>query len=128
MEIPRHLRFNKSHEWVKLDADTAVIGISAHAQDSLGDITFVELPQKGDTLSQGEEFGVIESVKAANDLYAPVSGTVEEVNTALEDTPELVNTSPYEDGWLVKLTGVDAAELDALMDASAYETFLESEA
>lgn len=127
MNIPRELKFAESHEWVKVEGETATIGISEHAQDSLGDITFVELPKKGDTLTQGSEMGVIESVKAANDLYAPVSGKVTDVNEALEDEPELVNNSPYEKGWLMKLENVNPDELGKLMDADAYAEFLESE-
>ncbi len=128
MNIPHEFKFAESHEWVKIDGDTATIGISEHAQDSLGDITFVELPQKGDTLTQGSEMGVIESVKAANDLYAPVSGEVIEINGILEDEPEKVNASPYGEGWLVKISNVKEEELGTLMDADAYAKFLESEA
>ncbi|MBD3344770.1 MAG: glycine cleavage system protein GcvH [Chitinivibrionales bacterium] len=127
MSSPDDRKYAKSHEWVKIDGDTAVIGITDHAQDSLGDITFVEMPQSGTQLSKGKEFGVIESVKAASDLYAPVSGEVAEVNDALGNQPELVNTSPYDQGWIVKLKNVDTAGLDDLMDSSAYDSFLESE-
>lgn len=127
MSLPDDRSYLKTHEWVKMEGDTAVIGISDHAQDSLGDITFVELPAPGTKLTRGSEFGVVESVKAASDLYAPVSGEVSESNGRLENEPETVNASPYDEGWLIKLKNVDTADSGELMDAAAYQNFLDSE-
>jgi glycine cleavage system H protein len=119
--VPADLRYAKSHEWVKLDPDgTATVGITDYAQNSLGDITYVQLPKIGATLKAGETFGVVESVKAASDLYIPVSGTVLAVNSALDGAPETVNTAPYTDGWMLKLKVSDAAEPAALLDSDAY--------
>jgi glycine cleavage system H protein len=119
--IPADLRYAKSHEWLKLEGDgTATIGITDYAQNSLGDITYVQLPKAGATLKAGEPFGVVESVKAASDIYAPVAGTVLAVNSALENAPDTLNRAPYGDGWLVKLRLADAAQADALLDAAAY--------
>lgn len=123
-EIPKDCKYTEEHEWVRQEGDLAVVGITAYAADQLGDITFVELPEVDDELEAGGEMGVIESVKAAADVYAPISGTVAEANTALEDEPGLVNAEPHEGGWLVKLSGYDKAGLDGLMDAAAYEEFL----
>ena len=120
--VPAELRYAKSHEWVKLAEDgTATVGITDYAQNSLGDITYVQLPKVGATLKAGETFGVVESVKAASDLYAPIGGTVVEVNTALDSAPETVNTAPYGDGWILKLKVSNAADADRLMDADTYE-------
>ncbi len=120
--VPAELRYAKSHEWVKLAGDgSATVGITDYAQNSLGDITYVQLPKVGATLKAGETFGVVESVKAASDLYAPIGGTVVEVNTALDSAPETVNTAPYGDGWILKLKVSVAADADRLMDADAYE-------
>ena len=120
--VPADLRYAKSHEWVKLGHDgTAQIGITDYAQNSLGDITYVQLPKVGASLKAGETFGVVESVKAASDLYAPVSGTVVAVNTALDSAPETLNTSPYADGWMLTLKLTNPAEVDALQDAGTYE-------
>ncbi len=127
MAHPDDRRYAKSHEWVKLSGDIAEIGISEHAQESLGDITFVELPAVGTKLTKGSECGVIESVKAAGDLYAPVSAEVVEVNEELENKPERINEDPHSAGWLYKVKGVDTSEFESLMDAAAYEKFLESE-
>lgn len=119
--IPADLRYAKSHEWVKLAADgTALIGITDYAQNSLGDITFVQLPKVGTALKAGETFGVVESVKAASDVYAPVAGTVLEVNSALDANPEKINSAPYADGWMMKLKVADAAAVAALLDAGGY--------
>jgi glycine cleavage system H protein len=119
--IPADLRYAKSHEWVKLAADgTALVGITDYAQNSLGDITFIQLPKVGAALKAGETFGVVESVKAASDVYAPVAGTVLEVNQALDANPEKVNASPYADGWMLKLKVADAAAVAALLDAAGY--------
>mgnify|MGYP003564790585 CR=1 FL=1 len=119
-------KYNKSHEWIKIEDDLAVIGISDHAQDSLGDITFVELPEINKKVSAGDECCVVESVKAASDIYSPCSGTVAEVNTLLESTPEEINSSPYESGWIFKLKDFDPAEIDSFMDAAAYTEYLET--
>jgi glycine cleavage system H protein len=121
-------KYAKTHEWVLRSGDTATVGISDHAQDALGDITFVELPKLGATLKQAKECGVIESVKAASDLYSPVSGRVIEVNGTLETAPEAINSDPYGNGWMFRVTGLEDAEFAALMDAAAYAEFLESEA
>jgi len=117
-------RFTSTHEWVRRDGDAAVVGITDHAQALLGDVIFLDLPAVGASLSAGQRFGAVESVKAASDLYAPVSGVVSEVNAILADSPERVNSSPYEDGWLVKLSSVDEAGAD-LLDEPAYLTLIE---
>ena len=120
-EIPADRRYAKSHEWVLTSDDGVVtVGISDYAQESLGDITYVEVPAVGDALSAGDVFGVVESVKAASDLYAPVSGEVVAVNDALEAAPETVNQSPYADGWIMKLKIADASQVEALLDNDGY--------
>jgi glycine cleavage system H protein len=120
--VPAGLRYAKSHEWLKLESDgTATVGISDYAQNSLGDITYVQMPKIGAALKAGETFGVVESVKAASDLYAPVAGTVLATNPALESAPETVNKSPYTDGWMMKLKLANPADAAALLDAGAYE-------
>ena len=124
MEIPQDLKFTKTHEWVKVDGDIATIGITDFAQGELGDITYLELPGAGATLTQSEPFGVVESVKAASDVYAPLSGEVVEENEAAINSPEVVNTSPYGDAWLLKLRLTDPGQLDGLMDPQAYEKFV----
>ena len=121
-------RYAKTHEWVLVEGSVATVGISDHAQDALGDITFVELPKSGAELTQEKECGVIESVKAASDLYAPVNGKVTEVNSALETAPEAINSDPYGSGWLFKVELAGDGGVAALMDGAAYATFLESEA
>jgi len=119
--VPADLRYAKSHEWVKLEQDgSATIGITDYAQNSLGDITYVQLPKIGASLKAGEAFGVVESVKAASDLYSPISGTVVAVNSALDSAPETVNTAPYADGWMLKVKVADAAEVAALLDPATY--------
>jgi glycine cleavage system H protein len=119
--IPAELRYSKSHEWVKPESDgTVTIGITDYAQNSLGDITYVQVPKVGATLKAGETFGVVESVKAASDLYAPLGGTVTAVNTALESAPETVNRAPYGEGWMLKLKPADPAAIEAMLDAAAY--------
>jgi glycine cleavage system H protein len=124
MQTPNDVRFAKTHEWLKVgDDDTATVGISDHAQDSLGDITFVELPAVGSILRKGEPFGVVESVKAASDLYAPASGEVTAINEELDAAPEKVNQSPYGEGWLIKLKLSDPSEADELL---AVEDYLKS--
>jgi glycine cleavage system H protein len=120
MAYPDDLRYSREHEWVRADGETATIGITSFAADELGDIVFVELPEVGATISQFGTFGVVESVKAVSDLYAPVSGQVTEVNDALRESPELLNSDPYGDGWIAKVALSDTTELEALMDAEAY--------
>jgi glycine cleavage system H protein len=122
------IKYAKSHEWVRDDGDgTVTVGISFHAQDALGDVVFVELPEVGAEVAAGDTFGVVESVKAASDLYAPVSGTVREVNSALLESPETINASPLDAGWLIKLEPSDRSELNALLDEQAYQAMLEAE-
>ena len=122
-DVPSELRVASSHEWARLEEDgTVTIGISDHAQEALGDVVFVELPDVGDTLAAGGEAGVVESVKAASDIYAPVGGEVIAVNEQLEDEPETVNSDPYNDGWFFKLQPTDTAELEALLSAADYQT------
>ena len=123
--VPEDRKYTRTHEWVKADGDTVVVGITDHAQESLGDITFIELPSVGDTYSEGDEFGVVESVKAASDLFAPVAGEVAAVNGKLEDAPELVNEKPYDDGWIVTFKGVAPDALDELLSGPEYEATLE---
>ena len=117
---PDDLRYSKEHEWVRVDGETATIGITKYAADELGDIVFVDLPEVGARLEQFGSFGVVESVKAVSDLYAPVSGEVAEVNQALSSTPELLNTDPFGEGWIARLTLSDPAQLDQLLDADGY--------
>lgn len=119
--IPADLRYAKSHEWVRVEADgTVTIGITDYAQNSLGDITYVQVPKVGAALKAGETFGVVESVKAASDVYAPVAGTVTAVNSSLDSAPETVNKAPYGDGWMLKLKPTDSASVKTLLDAKAY--------
>ena len=121
MNIPEDLKYTNDHEWVKpLGGDEALIGITDFAQQSLGDITFVEVPEAGDQFDSGASFGVVESVKAASDLYMPVDAEVLESNDALEDAPELVNQSPFGEGWIAKIKITDSSHLDGLLDAAAY--------
>ncbi|MBA2662948.1 MAG: glycine cleavage system protein GcvH [Bradymonadaceae bacterium] len=123
--MPEGFKFSREHEWAHDQGDgTALIGISHYAQDAMGDIVFVELPNVGDALEAELEFGVVESVKTVSDLYAPVSGEVVEINDELEDSPELVNQSPYEGGWVVRIKMSNPEELDALMDAEEYVDYL----
>jgi glycine cleavage system H protein len=117
-------RYTKEHEWVNIEGTTAAVGISHHAQEALGDITFVELPAVGKVLKAGDPIGVVESVKAASDIYSPVSGTVSEVNSNLDSSPELINQSPEADGWICRLSDVTAADADNLMDEAAYQAFI----
>jgi glycine cleavage system H protein len=120
MAYPDDLRYSKEHEWVRAEGTRATIGITSFAADELGDIVFVELPEVGASLKQFQTFGVVESVKAVSDLYSPVSGEVAEVNEALRDAPELLNSDPFGEGWILKVELADPAELDVLMDAAAY--------
>jgi glycine cleavage system H protein len=122
--VPTDLRYTKDHEWVRLDGDDATIGITAYAADQLGDIVFVELPETGRTLEQFAAFGVVESVKAVSDLFAPVSGEVAETNGELAGNPELVNTDPYETGWMLRVRLADPAQIDDLLDADAYDALI----
>jgi glycine cleavage system H protein len=120
--VPSELRYAKSHEWLKPAGDgTATVGITDYAQNSLGDITYVQVPKVGTVLTAGQVFGVVESVKAASDLYAPVAGEVIEVNAVLDSAPETVNTAPYAGGWMMKIKLADPAAVEALLDAAAYE-------
>lgn len=121
---PENLKYTKEHEWVRADGDAYTVGITAYAAEQLGDVTYTELPKIGAEVKQGGEIATVESVKAASDVYAPVGGKVSAVNEALEDTPELVNESPYEKGWFFQLTGVNPAELNALMDHGAYGEYV----
>ncbi|MDP8945303.1 MAG: glycine cleavage system protein GcvH [Actinomycetota bacterium] len=124
MNIPEDLQYTDSHEWVRIEGDTATIGITDHAQDELGDVVFVELPDEGATFDAGESFGTVESVKAVSDLYTPVGGEVVEVNSALEDAPENINEDPYGEGWIVKLRTTDRADL---LSPEEYEKVVEEE-
>lgn len=127
MEFPEELKYTEEHEWVMVEEDLAVIGITDFAQDALGDVVFVELPEVGLSVEAGKAFGVVESVKAVSDIYAPISGTIEEINEDLIDAPEIINTSPYEDGWMIKIKMADAADVDSLMDADAYQALIAEE-
>ncbi len=127
MEFPEELKYTDEHEWVLVEDDIVTIGITDFAQDSLGDVVFVELPEVGAVLAAGKPLGVVESVKAVSDVYAPVSGEVVEVNEELPDSPETLNTSPYEDGWMVKIKVSDPSQLDDLLDVDAYQALLEEE-
>ncbi len=120
MDAPETLRYSKDHEWLRVEGDEAVVGITAYAAEELGDIVFVELPEIGRVLTKDETLGVIESVKTASDLMSPVAGEVIAVNEALADAPELVNSEPYEGGWMVRLKPADADTIEELMDAAAY--------
>ena len=126
-EVPDDVRYAPSHEWARVEDEWVIVGISDFAQQSLGDVVYVELPQVGDEVSAGAEACVVESVKAAADVYAPLSGTVVAVNDALEETPEMVNQDPYGEGWFFKVEPTDLDELDELLDAQAYEQHCESE-
>ncbi|MCZ7591936.1 MAG: glycine cleavage system protein GcvH [Kiritimatiellae bacterium] len=123
MDTPRDLRYTTTHEWVRYKGKVATIGITDFAQDQLSDLTYVELPTEGDSFSAQEEVAVLESVKAASDIYAPISGTVTAVNKALLEKPELVNIDPYGEGWLFKMTPDDVSELESLMDADEYDQY-----
>jgi len=128
LSVPGDLQYTKSHEWVRTEGDTSTIGITDHAQDELGDVVFVELPDEGDTFDAGDSFGTVESVKAVSDLYSPVSGEVVEVNSALNDAPEKINEDPYGEGWIVKLrTSGDGSGDSDLLSAEEYEKVLEEE-
>ena len=126
-DIPSNLKFLESHEWARAEEDgTVTVGISDHAQELLGDIVFVELPEVGKEISQSADVAIVESVKAASDVYSPISGEVTEINEALNDNPEIINASPYEDGWFFKIKPQDISEMEKLLDAGAYESSSES--
>ena len=127
MEFPEELKYTEEHEWVLVEDELVTVGITDFAQDQLGDVVFVELPAVGTMVEAGKPFGVVESVKAVSDVYSPVTGEVVEVNEELPDTPETINTSPYGDGWMIKVKPSNEAELDELMDAEAYQEFIEEE-
>jgi glycine cleavage system H protein len=125
---PSDLKYAKEHEWVRVEGDTATIGISDFAQDQLGEVVYVDLPSEGDEVTAGESFGEIESVKSVSELFSPLSGEVVKVNEALDDAPETVNEDPYGEGWMIVVKMSDATQADELMDASAYEAFVSEEA
>lgn len=122
--VPTDLRYTKDHEWVRVEGDLATVGITGYAAEQLGDVVFVELPEAGRQLSQSGTFGVVESVKAVSDLFAPISGEVAEANAGLSDQPELVNSDPYGGGWMLKLKITDPAQLDELLDPEAYDALI----
>jgi len=124
MNVPSELKYTKDHEWVRIEGDTATVGVTDFAQGELGDVVFVEIETEGETLSQGETFGTIEAVKTVSDLFMPVGGEVIEVNEKLEDTPDIVNSDPYGDGWMVRIRIEDASEADDLLSASDYEELI----
>ena len=121
MDTPRNLKYTKSHEWVRFDGKVATIGITDFAQDQLSDLTYVELPSEGDSVSASDQIAVVESVKAASDVYAPISGTISSVNKNLQDKPELINSDPYGDGWICKIQPDDVSELESLLDSASYD-------
>lgn len=123
-KIPTELKYTNDHEWLKIENDSGIIGITNYAQENLGDITFVELPSPGDSIAKSDAFGVVESVKAASDLYMPVSGEILEVNAELENSPDILNKDPYESGWLLKIKIQDQAETESLLSAADYETII----
>jgi glycine cleavage system H protein len=125
MDFPDELKYTEEHEWLLVEDELVTVGITDFAQDSLGDIVFVELPEVGTMLVAGKPFGVVESVKAVSDVYAPISGEVIEVNEELPDSPETLNTSPYEDGWMIKIKPSDLSQLEDLLDADDYADFVE---
>jgi glycine cleavage system H protein len=127
-DFPTELKYANSHEWARVESDgTVIVGITDHAQDALGDIVFIELPESGAEVEAGSEIAVVESVKAASDIYSPVSGEIVEVNSALEDEPELVNGSPYEDGWLFSVKINSSEDFSGLLDAEGYQALVEDE-
>ena len=128
MAIPKDLKYSREHEWVRVEGDHAVIGITDHAQESLGEIVYLELPSKGEKLDKEEAFGVVESTKAVSDIYAPLTGEVVEINSELVSEPQRINKDPYEDGWLVKIKIADKKEMEELLSATEYGDFLKEEA
>ena len=124
MELPKNLKYSKEHEWCFIDNDIAVVGITDYAQKELGDVVFVDLPQINQTVSANVKFGEVESVKAVSDIFSPVGGTVIEINSELSDNPALVNESPFEKGWMIKVKPSDLSELDSLLSAEAYQEYI----
>ena len=124
MNFPEHIRYTSEHEWIRVEGDEAYVGITDYAQSELGEIVFIDVPTEGETVAQGEVFGSIEAVKTVSDLNMPVTGEVLEINGALDAQPELVNNDPYGEGWIIRIAVKDAAELDSLMDAAAYQASL----
>lgn len=124
MNFPDNLKYSKEHEWVRVEGDTGYVGVSDFAQKELGDIVFVEIETEGDTVGKDQIFGTVEAVKTVSDLYMPVGGEILEVNSQLNDNPELVNTDPYGDGWMIKIKISDASELESLMDSSTYKALV----
>lgn len=124
MNFPENLKYTKDHEWIRIDGNVGTIGITEYAQGELGDVVFVELPAVGKNVEHGQSFGTVEAVKAVSDLYAPVSGTVSEINKEIQDSPELVNKEPYERGWMIKVTLAKPDEVKALLDAAAYKKLI----
>jgi glycine cleavage system H protein len=127
MDIPEDLRYTREHEWARMKGDKVVVGITDFAQDQLGDVVYVELPEVGDAVKRGESFGVVESTKAVSELFAPISGKVVEVNDPLSDAPETINEDAYEEGWMIVIQPSDPKELESLMDAKAYRAFVEEQ-
>ena len=127
MEFPDDLKYTKAHEWARIDGTRVVVGITDCAQEELGDVVFVELPEIGTSVEAEGAFGVVESVKAVSDLFSPISGTIVDVNRVLEDQPELVNDSPYGDGWMIVIEASNTAELDSLLSAADYQTYIQQE-
>lgn len=127
MDFPEDLKYTREHEWARQKGTRIVIGITDFAQDQLGDVVFVELPEIGDTVKKGESFGVVESTKAVSELFAPISGKVVEVNDPLADAPETINSDPYEEGWMIAVEPADPKEVEALMDVRAYRAFVEEQ-
>ena len=125
MNVPDDLRYSTDHEWVRVEGTTITLGITDYAQDALGDVVFVDVPEVGTTVAVGGTFSEVESTKSVSDIYAPVSGTISDVNADLADSPELLNDDPYGDGWLCKIDLADASELDALLDADGYRALIE---
>ena len=125
MNVPEDLRYSSDHEWVKAEGDLVRIGITDYAQDALGDVVYVQLPEAGAVVAAGDAFGEVESTKSVSEIYAPVAGTVVEVNTALDDAPETVNSAPYGDGWIAVIQVADPSSLDGLLDAAAYAALTE---
>ena len=128
MNTPEELQYTKKHEWLKIEGDSATVGITDFAQQELGDVVYVELPEVGQTLNEGESFGSVESVKAVSEIYMPLSGTVTEVNEVLSDSPEEMNNSPYGEGWMIRIKIADSSQISNLMTSKEYVTYVEEEA
>jgi glycine cleavage system H protein len=128
MNVPEDLKYTKEHEWVRVDGDRVIVGITDFAQDALGDVVYVDVPETGTQVKAGEPFGEVESTKSVSDVYAPVSGTVVERNTQLADAPELVNRDPYGEGWMIVISAADASEVEVLLEARAYRELTETDA